>query len=192
MYERLLLDFELDNSTTDDNIIRLKNPEGYIWTLTLITPLIFRVTVDGPDRPLPPHDNFVRPLPAPLPFLELKHSSDGDDRKTISFSFPGGTKHLLIDYTRDIVLSITETLVGLPEGDERRNKLMYQTLPGRGYCLGEHGVVRYDRVVDGSIHMGLGEKAAPIGESGVGREFRGAEGRMDLADGEMGVFFWCG
>lgn len=165
MYERLLTDFKLVSGEGDDeNVIRLVNPEGYTWTISLITELAFRITLDGPDRKLPPHDNFAQPLPTPLPFSNLQLNDGGKTKKEISFDFVSG-QQLVIDYSYDIILNIYETLEGLPEGDKRRRRLMYQTLPNRGYCLSEHGVVRYNRVLEGSLHMGLGEKAAPIGQS---------------------------
>jgi hypothetical protein len=160
MYERLLTDFELSPGKHGENTIRLVNPEGYTWTLSLVTELAFRITLEGPDRRLPPHDNFAQPLPLPLSFKNLQHA---DGKKEITFDFVSG-QQLVIDYTYDILLAVYETLHALPEGDKRRKRLVYQTLPNRGFCLSEHGVVRYNRVLEGSLHMGLGEKAAPIGE----------------------------
>lgn len=165
MYERLLTDFKLASVEGDDeNVIRLVNPEGYTWTISLITELAFRITLEGPDRKLPPHDNFAQPLPTPLPFRNLQLNDGGIPKKEISFDFVSG-RQLVIDYSYDIILNIYETLEGLPVGDKRTRRLMYQTLPNRGYCLSEHGVVRYNRVLEGSLHLGLGEKAAPIGQS---------------------------
>ena len=164
MYERLLTDFELSPGKHGENIIRLVNPQGYTWTLSLVTELAFRITLEGPDRKLPPHDNFAQPLPLPLPFTNLKYGSEhGDGKKEITFDFVSG-QQLVIDYSYDIILAVYETLHDLPEDDKRRKRLVYQTLPNRGFCLSEHGVVRYNRVLEGSLHMGLGEKAAPIGK----------------------------
>ena len=171
MYERLLTDFELALSKDGDDVISLVNPQGYTWTLSLITDLAFRITLDGPERKLPPHDNFAQPLPAPQSFQNLQLNDGGKTKKEISFDFVSG-QQLVINYSYDIILAIYETLEGLPEGDKRKRRLMYQTLPNRGYCLSEHGVVRYNRVLEGSLHMGLGEKAAPIGELWSRHSFR--------------------
>jgi hypothetical protein len=158
MHERLLKHFELVSDC--DNTIVLKNKQDFTYTLSLFTPVAFRVTLSGPDRPLPPHDNYAFPLPSPIAFEG--YESDPQSQ-TVRFTLGDG-KRVRLNYTTDLILSVTETLRDLPEDDERRERLVYSTLPTRGYLLSEHGIMRYNRFVPETIHFGLGEKAAPLGQ----------------------------
>lgn len=155
MFERLLENFKLDvGSDTPKSVISLTNDEGYTYRLSLISPSILRTTLTGPDRPLPPHDNLVHPVDAIGFPSEIQRD---DAQKKIRFSLADGRK-VILTYKSDIELQVWEDLPG-----EKEQRMVFGTLPRRGYVLSEHGVTRYDRLVEGALHVGLGEKAAPMG-----------------------------
>jgi hypothetical protein len=153
MFERLLEDFNLDTeSAGDKNVISLTNDLGYTFTLSLITPTILRTTLTGSDRPLPPHDNLVHPVtPIDLP-ADIQRD---DAQKSIRFSLADGRK-VILTYKSDLQLQIWEDLPG-----QAGERMIFGTLPRRGYVLSEHGICRYDRLIEGALHVGLGKRLAP-------------------------------
>lgn len=162
MFERLLEDFDLREVSSD--AITLANKLGYVYTLSLAQsfPPILHTTLTGPDRPAPPQTNLIKTsteLNVPL-----STSLDRDDKsKTIRFELADG-KQVTLNYSSDISLQVTESLID-EDGDQQDKRLVFGTVPRRGYVLGEHGIIRYSRYIEGSISVGLGEKAAPLGKS---------------------------
>lgn len=159
MHERLLTDFQL--ISTANNTVVLRNDLDYNYTLALATGAVLRLTLTGPERRLSPHDNLIFKLPEHPPVLNSLKVNQSE--KTLMFSLIDG-KVVTLTWKKDIVLTVHETLDQLPQDDPRRNRLVYSTVPGRGYLLNEHGVTRYNKLVVGGIYLGLGEKAAPVGE----------------------------
>ncbi|KAJ9119022.1 hypothetical protein QFC22_003511 [Naganishia vaughanmartiniae] len=172
MFERLLEDFDLREVTSD--AITLVNKHGYVYTLSLAKtfPLILHTTLTGPDRPLPPQTNVVKSLvelTVPLPSSLTRD----DEHKVIQFQLADG-KRVTLDYSSDIYLQVTESLVD-EDGDQQDKRLVFGTVPRRGYVLSEHGITRYSRYVEGNINVGLGEKAAPLDLTGRLFELTGTD-----------------
>ncbi|KAJ9092798.1 hypothetical protein QFC21_006674 [Naganishia friedmannii] len=172
MFERLLEDFDLRKVSND--AITLHNKLGYVFTLSLAKsfPPILHTTLAGPDRPIPPQTNLVKnsaELTVPLPSLLDRD----DERKIIRFELADG-KQVTLDYSSDIFLQVTESLVD-EDGDQQDKRLVFGTVPRRGYVLGEHGITRYSRLIEGSIHVGLGEKGAPLDLTGRLFELTGTD-----------------
>lgn len=141
------------------------------YSLTFPLANAVRVTLTGPDRPAPPHDNVTLasdPLPfsvqsidtntcdAVISFPELPHGArdlDGAQRK----------REVRINWADSILLSIWE------EADSEWSRVCAD-LQSRSYALTEHGVMRHWWIERDNIHLGLGEKAAPLDLTG--RSFR--------------------
>lgn len=160
MFERLIEDFDLQGISQD--AISLKSKTGYVYNLSLASsfPPILHTTLTGPDRPLPPQANVIKTpeeFTVPLP-SSLEHDKAS---KVITFELADGKK-VTLDYSSDIHLRVTESLVD-EDGDQQHERLVFGTVPRRGYVLGEHGIIRYSRLIEGNIHVGLGEKGAPLG-----------------------------
>ncbi|KAJ9092849.1 hypothetical protein QFC19_008573 [Naganishia cerealis] len=172
MFERLLEDFDLREVSSD--AITLANRHGYVYTLSLAVafPPILHTTLTGPDRPAPPQTNLVKSsaeLRVPLPSALNRD----DSNKAIRFQLADG-KQVILDYSSDICLQVTESLVD-EDGDQQDKRLIFGTVPRRGYVLGEHGIIRYSRFIDGNIHVGLGEKGAPLDLTGRLFELTGTD-----------------
>jgi hypothetical protein len=160
MFERLLENFEVQAISKD--AITLVNNLGYTYELSLSSsfPPTLHTTLTGPDRPLPPQSNVIKnpeQMTVPLPD-SLKHDKAS---KVITFELADGKK-VTLDYSSDIHLRVTESLVD-EDGDKNDEKLVFGTVPRRGYLLGEHGMIRYSRLIEGNLHVGMGEKGAPLG-----------------------------
>lgn len=160
MFERLLENFELQAISQD--AITLVNNLGYTYELSLASayPPTLHTTLTGSDRPLPPQSNVIKSPEAftvPLPD-SLKHDKAS---KVVRFGLADG-KRVTLDYSSDIHLRVTESLVD-EDGEQNDEKLVFGTVPRRGYLLGEHGMIRYTRLIEGNLHVGMGEKGAPFG-----------------------------
>jgi hypothetical protein len=142
MFERLIEDFDLQKISKDS--ISLKSKTGYNYNLSLasVFPPILHTTLTGPDRPLPPQANVIKAseeFTVPLP-SSLKHDKIS---KIITFELADGKK-VTLDYSSDVHLRVTESLVD-EDGDQQDERLVFGTVPRRGYVLGEHGIIRYSR-----------------------------------------------
>jgi hypothetical protein len=160
MFERLLENFDVQAISKD--AITLINDLGYTYDLSLAAsfPPTLHTTLTGPDRPLPPQSNVIKSpeqLTVPLPD-SLDHDKAS---KVVTFELADGKK-VTLNYASDIHLQVTESLVD-EDGEQNDEKLVFGTVPRRGYLLGEHGMIRYSRLIEGNLHVGMGEKGAPLG-----------------------------
>ncbi|GHJ88992.1 hypothetical protein NliqN6_5394 [Naganishia liquefaciens] len=171
MFERLLEDFDVKDISQD--AIALVNKQGYTYELTLASsfPPILHTTLTGPERPRPPQSNIISPehWKAPLP-ASLRHEKGS---KIVTFELADGKK-VTLDYSSDIHLRVTESLVN-EDGEQDDERLVFGTVPRRGYVLGEHGMIRYSRLIEGNLHVGLGEKGAPLDLTGRLFELTGTD-----------------
>lgn len=161
MFERLLEDFQVQ--TISNDAITLINNHGYTYKLSLASafPPTLHTTLTGPERPLPPQSNLIKDpeqFKVPLP-QSLRHD---EKTKTITFKLADGKK-VALDYSSDVHLQVTESLIN-EDGEQDDERLVFGTVPRRGYLLGEHGMIRYTRLIEGNLHVGMGEKGAPLGE----------------------------
>lgn len=142
---------------------------GFEYALTFPLPNAVRVTLTGPDRPAPPHDNVI--LPAKPVTFAIKHLDEEKCEAVIPFPAPaskdldkaGRKREVRLNWADSILLSIWEEVDGAwvrLTGD----------LPSRSYALTEHGVMRHWWLERDNVHLGMGEKAAPLDLTG--RSFR--------------------
>ena len=145
---------------------------GFEWKLEFPFPQAYRILLTGPDRPRPPHDN----VNAPSQFCSFKLLSLDKAKCRAVFTFPSPTA-----LTRRISGLCEERLelrlhwnyqlfseVWHVSGVE--DKPLLRDLEARPYALTEHGMIRHWSLDRKRLHLGLGEKAAPIDLTG--RRFR--------------------
>ncbi|WVF67168.1 hypothetical protein IAT40_001914 [Kwoniella sp. CBS 6097] len=134
------------------------------FTYTLSFPLanVYRILLTSPDRPQPPNDNIVLPL-KPVSF---KLTSLDAKASEATFDFPSigeGADFDQSDKKRSIHLKWNEhiTLTVYEEVDGKKVRVIGD-LPNRSYALTERGIMRHWWVEPDNLHLGLGEKAAPL------------------------------
>ncbi|EPQ25630.1 uncharacterized protein PFL1_06810 [Pseudozyma flocculosa PF-1] len=163
MIERPLTGFQLvDAPTQQKHAFVLANPHGYIFTLAALATGVLRITLTGPDRPPPPHSN-VTLNGAPIPLASVEN--DARLRRAVLRPPPDSSSQggrgvpryeIHIDWEDTIVLEIFQ----LTPGAEPLR--IFGDTPHKSYCLNHAGITRHTRLDVNSLHLGLGEKGAPI------------------------------
>jgi Galactose mutarotase-like len=142
--------------------------QGFQWKLEFPFPQAYRIILAGPDRPRPPHDN----VNAPSKFCSFKILSLDRDECRAVFAFPSPTAQTALvsglgDERLELRLYWNYQLFSevwhVGNGDD---KLVLRDLRARSYALTEHGVIRHWSLDRTRLHLGLGEKAAPIDLTG--------------------------
>nr|ULM60722.1 putative neutral alpha-glucosidase ab precursor [Thecaphora frezii] len=161
MIERPLVDFEPrdQSSPQSEHAFVLTNPQGYVFSLAFLTPAIVKITLTGPGRPAPPHSNIIYQA-APLAFRLLERN---DGRKTAILEPPRPSElartpdyHVHLSWDDTIVVQV---LQNLPRSQRVR---IFGDTPHKSYCLNQNGITRHTRLDLDSVHVGLGEKGAPL------------------------------
>jgi alpha-glucosidase (family GH31 glycosyl hydrolase) len=106
---------------------------------------LFRIMFSSPSHPIPPFPSAHRPE---LEILGLRTVESGDYAKT----FQRGEIEAKLDWTGVPVITI----------GYRGKEPLYWDLPYRSFALDGPGVAHYTKYGRGDLHMGLGEKAAPM------------------------------
>ncbi|ORX38876.1 putative glicosidase [Kockovaella imperatae] len=160
--ERDLTDFvpacpaKVGQKLTSFTLVSTKNTryiKDFSWTLEFPLANAYRILLHGPTRPRPPHDNVSLKV-EPLSFEVLSF-----DEYTASFAFPqsndSGRLSLRLSWRTQIASAVFRVKDNVEEqimGDVRL----------RSYGLTEHGIIRHYRYERDNVHLGLGEKAAPL------------------------------
>ncbi|PSN74515.1 hypothetical protein BS50DRAFT_670892 [Corynespora cassiicola Philippines] len=139
-------------STSSEPKIVLQTKENnnvFDFSFEALRPNIFRTTFTSQQHPLPPH------RAAPIPQKRIDHVK-------WSVSSPTPT-------SRNFSFEDVETSVhwqnGLPEVSVTfagESKPIHYDLPHRSYVIDGTGVAHYTRYNAGTLHVGLGEKSAPM------------------------------
>ncbi|KAJ4165915.1 hypothetical protein LMH87_007519 [Akanthomyces muscarius] len=115
---------------------------------------VFRTRFTSKSHPLPPHPS-ARPMEAELNGVKFSVSLPSDTAKEIAI----GDVLVKLDWTESSpILSVAYA--------ESKDVPILQDLPFRGYVVDGPGVAHYTRYNRGTLHVGLGEKAAPMDLSG--------------------------
>ncbi|KAF1925638.1 glycoside hydrolase family 31 protein [Didymella exigua CBS 183.55] len=145
------LDFKRMEDVADTStVIRLQSQQGqYNFSFEALRPGLFRTTFTSPKHLLPPH------RAAPLPSKDLKGVKVQQNFSTAT------TKSFQVD---DVTASVDWTtgppLLNLQfTGQEAP---IHSDLPHRAYVADGSGIAHYTRYNKGTLHVGLGEKAAPL------------------------------
>ena len=150
--------------------------KGYTYTVTFPLSNVYRVLLTGPYRPRPPHDNVTleyQPLSFDIVSLNI-------DKCTARFDFPrvGEThldgavakkRQLELIWRESIILNVYES-----DGDGELMRLLGD-LPGRSYALTERGIMRHWWIERNNVHIGMGEKGAPIDLTGRSFQLHGTD-----------------
>jgi len=130
--------------------VYLQSSQGaYKFTFEALRPGLFRTTFTSPKHLLPPH------RAAPLPSKDVKEASI---QNTLSSTT---TKSFQIDdVTANIDWTTGPPLVTL--GFAGQDAPLHTDLPHRAYVADGTGIAHYTRYNKGTLHVGLGEKAAPL------------------------------
>jgi alpha-glucosidase (family GH31 glycosyl hydrolase) len=131
-------------------------PESSSWNFEVIRPNVFRTTFTTPDHPLPPFPSAARPTPdfpegtpavTPGPGDASRSIRAGQVKADVEWSTGAPVVSLFLDGVDGVVL---------------------KDLPFRSYALDGPGVAHYSVYQKDTLHVGLGEKAAPMDLSGRG------------------------
>jgi alpha-glucosidase (family GH31 glycosyl hydrolase) len=117
------------------------------FTFEALRPNLFRTTFTTEDHPLPPHPSAFRPKPA---FQNVSPTSDSSEqRKRMDL----GSIAAVVDWTDSPVISL------YLDGEQ---KPVHRDLNFRSYAVDATGIAHYTAYKRGTLHVGLGEKAAPM------------------------------
>ena len=117
------------------------------FSFQALRPGLFRTTFSSTSHPLPPHPSTPRPT-ADLGNLYVASESTGS-RKSISV----GDVEAIVDWTDAPVVSLQ--LAG-------QKTPIHRDLPFRSYAVDSNGIAHYTHYKRDTLHVGLGEKAAPM------------------------------
>ncbi|KAG9253700.1 neutral alpha-glucosidase ab precursor [Emericellopsis atlantica] len=114
---------------------------------------VFRTTFTSPEHPLPPHPSIQRP----------ETSLDGSGLQVTpgaqTKSIATGDFNATIDWQSSSTPVVSVSLKG-------QDKPLHTDIPHRSYTVDGQGIAHYTRYNRGTLHVGLGEKAAPMNLSG--------------------------
>jgi alpha-glucosidase (family GH31 glycosyl hydrolase) len=144
MIERPLVDFK-PLETKETSCFTLTNPDGFSYELVVLQNNLIKLTLQGPNRPLPPHGNVIW-KGEPLAF-----DSREDDVYNLTTTLTVGDTTITVAYEDTVVVEVF-----------RDGERLYADTPHKSYCLNEHGIARYTRFDSSRLHVGMGEKAAPL------------------------------
>ena len=142
--------------------------QGFEWKLEFPFPQAYRILLTGPGRPRPPHDN----VNAPDKFCEFELLSiDRAKCRAIfvfplSLSDPGNVSGLGQEKLELRVFWRHQLFSQVWQVNENQNELVLKDLEARSYAMTEHGMIRHWSLDRQRLHLGLGEKAAPIDLTG--------------------------
>lgn len=154
--------FSLESSSHDPLYLQLKSGGERPTQFTLACPSegTYRLTFTSESHPLPP-----------WPSTQRKNDDDSKGQNVVSKS-SGGKQNGTTMTTWSIRSSSGDTIVdvdwatGPPviaiRSRDVPDEPIYQDLPHRSYILDGSGIGHYTRYKRGTLHIGLGEKAAPL------------------------------
>ncbi|OAA51425.1 neutral alpha-glucosidase ab precursor [Metarhizium rileyi] len=143
--------------SSSEAVVHLKSTDQKIpftFKFELIRPHVFRTTFCSESHPLPPHPSILIP-PARQAGLRTDSSvGNGVSSKEIRTG----------DIIANVDWSESSPLVSISY--DNANQPLHTDLPHRSYVVDGDGIAHYSRYKRGTLHVGLGEKAAPMNLSG--------------------------
>ncbi|GAB7362896.1 hypothetical protein MBLNU230_g3198t1 [Neophaeotheca triangularis] len=134
--------------SSGDASVHLKNSElqeHVDFSFEAVKPGVFRTTFTSSTHPLPPFPSATRPE---------------TDQSSFQTSSPSTTSKTLS--SGDIEATVNWDGVPVVTLGYHGREPLYADLPHRSYALDGEGVAHYTKYQRGSLHVGLGEKAAPM------------------------------
>jgi alpha-glucosidase (family GH31 glycosyl hydrolase) len=138
-----------DNKRATTDLILQNTEPGYDFQFSFqaIRPGLFRTTFSSKTHPLPPHPSMPRPT-ADLADVKITAESTAS-QKTINV----GDVKATINWSDTPVVSLQ--LAG-------QTTPIHRDLPFRSYVVDSDGIAHYTHYKRNTLHVGLGEKAAPM------------------------------
>ena len=136
-------------SITKSGISLQSNSGNFGFTFEALRPGLFRTTFTSPKHLLPPH------RAAPVPQNTIDHENivfTSHNSTSRSLVVDGVTAN--VDWTSGLPL-VSLTLPG-------QHAPIHSDLPNRSYAADGTGIAHYTRYSVGTLHLGLGEKPAPM------------------------------
>ena len=135
-------------SYLDDSAnIPFKSPPSFHFSFEVLRPNLFRTTFTSEEHQLPPH----RSAPVPRATLDGVDVAETLDKTRKQFML--GKIGISVEWSKAPVVSISYR-----DSDET----LFQDLPFRSYGIDGSGICHYTRFKKHTLHVGLGEKAAPM------------------------------
>lgn len=129
--------------------VELQSNSGFVFTFDALRPGLFRTTFTSPKHLLPPH----RATPVPSKTLDDTTAAQVSSSTTSkAFAVDGVTAN--VDWEGGVPI-VSLTLPG-------QKTPIHTDLPNRSYVADGPGVSHYTRYNNGTLHLGLGEKPAPM------------------------------
>ncbi|KAI1411988.1 glycoside hydrolase family 31 protein [Hypoxylon sp. FL1857] len=162
-YERVPKHYVLDSpESTLENAPSLtlvsngkNDSEKCHFSFEAVRPNVFRTTFTTVEHPLPPHPSANRPEPAL-----------GNITPEIGVDEDGNSKTIKLGYIKAVVNWTNAPVISLFLDGQQ--KPIHRDLDFRSYALDGTGVAHYMTLKTDSLHVGLGEKAAPMDLTGRG------------------------
>ena len=146
--EHAPLGFQTNASTnqTDARVALQSSSGGFEFTFEALRPGLYRTAFTSPKHLLPPH------RAAPIPDGKVEASNVSFSETSRSFNVNGTTA------TVDWATGPPLVSLALPG----HTSPMHSDLPNRSYVADGPGIAHYTRYNHGTLHLGLGEKPAPM------------------------------
>ena len=138
---------------------KTNNSNQFDFTFEAIRKNLFRVSFTSPDHPPPPFPSVTKPA-TELNDVKVAVASPTATTKTVDV----GDVTASVDWAHTPVVTLSWTN---DPGDE---KPLYRDLPLRSYVADGPGIAQYTEHDRDALHVGLGEKRAPMDLSG--RQFQ--------------------
>ncbi len=136
--------------STDDNI-----DEPYNFYFEAIRPNVFRTTFSSSQHPAPLYPSTKRPDP-----------NFGDIKPEITTDADKKSRRIKLGGIEAVVEWNGSPVISLFQGDSKEP--IHRDLQFRSYAIDGTGIAHYTTYKKGTLHVGLGEKAAPMDLSGRG------------------------
>lgn len=138
---------EVQDSSSSGTGVHIRSPElGQLdFTFEAIKPGLFRTTFSSTSHPLPPFPSAKKPIASP------ESVTAWTEQSSKTFQFANGVEAKV---AWDGVPMVTAGFTG--------SEPIHKDLPFRSYAVDGPGICHYTRYFRGSLHVGLGEKAAPM------------------------------
>ncbi|KAK1522978.1 glycosyl hydrolase family 31 [Colletotrichum paranaense] len=131
------------------------HPEDFTFTFEIVRSNVFRTTVTSETRPIPPFPSAHKPSADLVPKdIQIKTSEK-------SQSFTTSDVKAVVEWSNTPIIS-------LYVGQDDSGKPIHADLPFRSYAADGPGIAHYSSYKKHTLHVGLGEKAAPMDLAGRG------------------------
>lgn len=143
---------ELDASPSV-HLRSINSKNAFDFTFEAVRPNLFRTTFTSQNHLIPPHPS-VQPPKANLDRVHNASSMVNSSKKQMEV----GPVTASVEWNKTPVVSISWT--GTDEGS------LHRDLPYRSYVADSEGIAHYTVLDKSALHVGLGEKAAPMNLTG--------------------------